>query len=96
MNVHAPLQISPKRIPAALIGAALIAATLVALCAGCVRVKVHGDPNAARAAHAGSPTLRVATYNTSPGAMACIPANTACWCCRAIPSTPRRCAASSC
>jgi len=52
MNVHAPLRI-PHR---------LIAAALLALCAGCVRVDVHGDPDAARA---GSPTLRVATYNTS-------------------------------
>ena len=44
------------------LSAGLIAAAFVALCTGCVRVNVHGDADAARA---GTPTLRVATYNTS-------------------------------
>lgn len=57
MNVPAPLLISRVRIPHWLVAAALAVA-----CAGCVRVNVHGDPNAAVAA---SPTLRVATYNVS-------------------------------
>ncbi len=57
MNMLAPLRVSPRRI-----STALIAAVFATLCAGCVRVDVHGDPNAARA---GSPTLRIATYNTS-------------------------------
>ena len=40
----------------------LLAAALVAVCAGCIRVRVHGDPEALRPV---SPPLRVATYNTS-------------------------------
>lgn len=52
MKMFSPLRLS----------VAPIAAMLVALCAGCVRVNVHGDADAARA---GPPALRVATYNTS-------------------------------
>lgn len=52
MNVHVPPRIT----------AWLIAAIFLVLCTGCVRIEVHGDADTARA---GSPTLRVATYNTS-------------------------------
>lgn len=52
MSVHAPLRILPQ----------FIAIALIMLCASCVRINVHGDPDAARA---GSPPLRVAAYNTS-------------------------------
>ncbi len=52
MTVHLPLRIPQW----------LVAGVLIALCAGCMRIHVHGDPDAARA---GSPTLRVATYNAS-------------------------------
>lgn len=51
----------------------LFIVTLVVLCAGCVRIRVHGDPEAALASAAqrieeailASLPLRVATYNTS-------------------------------
>ncbi len=51
----------------------LIAATALLLCAGCLRIRVHGDPETAQAnaaqqvedAIAASLPLRVATYNTS-------------------------------
>lgn len=56
MNIPVPLLVSRMRI------AHLVAVALAVACVGCVRINVHGDPNAVAAA---ASTLRVATYNVS-------------------------------
>lgn len=61
------------RMPVRLLAAMLFVVLPALLCAGCVRIRVHGDPEAALAgaaqhvedAIAASLPLRVATYNTS-------------------------------
>ena len=62
-----------RRTPVRMLAVTLVVALPILLCASCVRIRVHGDPEAALAgaaqqvedAIAASLPLRVATYNTS-------------------------------